>query len=162
MKGKIVINASPPPIILLHKVDLESVLPALFSSIIVPNGVMEEISVHEEDEVAHRIRSQRAFTICGVTLEPLVQAWDLGRGETDVISFAYHHPAHIPVLDDSAAKACCRSFGLKALGTGTILILAKQNGLLRSVRDALLMLRDRGMWISESVVDLLSRRAGEV
>ncbi|MBN2125561.1 MAG: hypothetical protein JW821_14785 [Deltaproteobacteria bacterium] len=50
MKGKIVINASP--VILLHKADLEFVLPALFSSIVIPNGVMDEISVHEEDEVA--------------------------------------------------------------------------------------------------------------
>ena len=42
-KGKIVINASP--IILLHKADIEFLLPALFSSIIVPEGVMKEISV---------------------------------------------------------------------------------------------------------------------
>jgi hypothetical protein len=46
MKGKIVINASP--IILLHKADLEFLLPALFSSIVIPDGVMDEISVHEE------------------------------------------------------------------------------------------------------------------
>jgi predicted nucleic acid-binding protein len=159
MKGKIVINASP--VILLHKADLESVLPALFSSIVIPNGVMDEISVHEEDEVAQRIRSRHDFTICGVTLEPLVQAWDLGKGETDVISFAYHDPTHIPVLDDSAAKACCRSFGLRTLGTGAILILAKQNGLLSSVREALEMLRGRGMWISDPVIDLLCRKANE-
>ena len=49
MKGKIVINASP--VILPHKADLEFVLPALFSNIVIPNGVMDEVSVHEEDEV---------------------------------------------------------------------------------------------------------------
>lgn len=138
MKGKIVINASP--VILLHKADLEFVLPALFSSIIIPNGVMEEISVHEEDDVAQRIRSRLDFTICGVTLEPLVQAWDLGKGETEVISFAYNDPSHIPVLDDSAAKACCRSLGLRTLGTGAIHILAKQNGLLSLYKG---FIRDR-------------------
>jgi len=159
MKGKIVINASP--IILLHKADLEFLLPALFSSIIIPDGVMNEISVHEEDDVPRRIRSQPNFTICGVALEPLVQAWDLGKGETDVISFAYHDPTHIPVLDDSAAKACCRAFGLRTLGTGAILILAKQNGLLSSVREPLEMLRAKGMWIADSVIDLLCKRAGE-
>jgi predicted nucleic acid-binding protein len=127
MKGKIVINASP--IILLHKADLEFLLPALFSSIIIPDGVMNEISVREEDDVAHKIRSQPNFIICTVALEPLVQAWDLGKGETDVISFAYHDPSYIPVLDDSAAKACCRAFGLRTLGTGAILILGKQNRL---------------------------------
>jgi len=159
MKGKIVINASP--IILLHKADLEFLLPALFSSIIIPEGVMNEISVHEEDDVARRIRSQPNFTICGVALEPLVQAWDLGKGETDVISFAYHDPTHIPVLDDSAAKACCRAFGLRTLGTGAILILAKQNSLLSSVREPLEIMRAKGMWIADSVINLLCKRAGE-
>lgn len=159
MKGKIVINASP--VILLHKADLEFVLPALFSNIVIPDGVMQEISVHKEDEIAHRVRSQRDFTICEVTLEPLVQAWDLGKGETDVISFAYHDPTYMPALDDSAAKACCRSFGLRTLGTGAILILAKKKGLLDSVREALLTLRNRGMWISDPVIDLLCKRADE-
>jgi len=159
MKAKIVINSSP--IILLHKADLEFLLPALFSSIIIPDGVMDEISVHEEDDVASRIRSQSDFTICRVPLEPLVQAWDLGKGEADVISFAYRDRSYIPVLDDSAAKACCTALGLRTLGTGTVLILAKQNGLLRSVREPLEMLRAKGMWIADSVIDLLCKKAGE-
>ena len=159
MKGKIVINASP--LILLHKADIEFLLPALFSSIIVPEGVMKEISVHEEDDVANRIRTRSEFTICSVALEPLVQAWDLGKGETDVISFAYHDPTHLPVLDDSAAKACCRAFGLRTLGTGAILILGKQNGLLGSVREPLELMQAKGMWIADSVIDLLCKRVGE-
>ncbi len=122
---------------------------------------MDEISVHEEDEVAWRIRSQPDFTICRVSLEPLVQAWDLGKGETEVISFTYHDPTYMPVLDDSAAKACCTAIGLRTLGTGTILIHAKQNGLLRSVREPLEMLRAKGMWIADSVINLLCKKAGE-
>jgi predicted nucleic acid-binding protein len=159
MKAKIVINASP--LILLHKADIEFLLSALFSSIIVPEGVMQEISVHEEDDVANRIRSRSDFTICSVGLEPLVQAWDLGKGETDVISFAYHDPTHLAVLDDSAAKACCRAFGLRTLGTGAILILGKQDGLLSSVREPLEMMRAKGMWIADPVIDLLCKKAGE-
>lgn len=159
MKGKVVINSSP--IILLHKADLEFLLPALFSSIIIPDGVMDEISVHEEDEIASRIRSQSDFTIRRAPLEPLVQAWDLGKGEADVISFAYRDPSYIAVLDDLAAKACCRALGLRTLGTGAILILAKQNNLLRSVREPLEMMRARGMWIADSVIDLLCKKAGE-
>jgi predicted nucleic acid-binding protein len=104
MKGKIVINASP--LILLHKADLEFVLPALFSSIIVPNGVLEEVSIHEEEGIAQRIRSRSDFIVFEVTLEPLVQAWDLVKGETDVIFYAFRDRSHISVLDDSAAKAC--------------------------------------------------------
>jgi predicted nucleic acid-binding protein len=44
---------------------------------------------------------------------------------------------------------------LRTLGTGAILILGKQNGLLRSVREPLEMMRAKGMWIADSVIDLL-------
>jgi predicted nucleic acid-binding protein len=70
-------------------------------------------------------------------------------------------PTHLHVFDDSAAKACCRAFGLRTLGTGAILILGKQNGLPSSVREPLEMMRAKGMWIADSVIDLLRKRASE-
>jgi len=65
------------------------------------------------------------------------------------------------VLDDSAAKVCCKAFGLRTHGTGAILILGKQDGLLSSVREPLEMMRAKGMWIADSVIDLLCKRVGE-
>ncbi len=156
---RIVINASP--LILLCKADLESVLPALFSAVVVPTGVMEEIAAYEQDGVAQRVKALKGLSQELVPVVPLVQGWDLGKGETEVISFTYHHREHIAVLDDAAAKACCRVLGLKSLGTGSILILAKQQGLIPSVREALMLLRQQGMWISDPVIRLLCDKAGE-
>lgn len=155
----IVVNASP--LILLCKTGLDSLLPALFPRIAIPAGVLKEIEAHSEDGVAQQVQSHAEFSIVDVAPEPLVQRWDLGLGETDVISFAYGHREYVALLDDAAAKNCCKVLGMKTLGTGAVLVLGKQKGLLPSVREALLQMRQQGMWISNSVISLLCHKAGE-
>lgn len=66
-----------------------------------------------------------------------------------------------PLLDDMLAKKCARSLGVRTMGTGTILILAKERGLIESVGQSLSKLQHAGLWISESIIQLLKREAGE-
>ncbi|MCI5142384.1 MAG: DUF3368 domain-containing protein, partial [Candidatus Electrothrix sp. ATG1] len=82
-------------------------------------------------------------------------------GETAVLSFAAEHPEFTPVLDDMAAKKCAASLGLSTLGTGSLMILAKDHGLTDSVEQAMLRLRSAGLWISDTVIELLKKQAGE-
>jgi predicted nucleic acid-binding protein len=65
------------------------------------------------------------------------------------------------MLDDHAARQCAKTLGISTLGTGGMLILAKQRGILLSVADALEKLRAAGMWISDDLVKLLTTKAGE-
>jgi predicted nucleic acid-binding protein len=59
------------------------------------------------------------------------------------------------------AKKCARSLGLSTLGTGSILILAKERGLIESVEQSLRTLQNVGLWITESVIQILKEQAGE-
>ena len=59
------------------------------------------------------------------------------------------------------AKKCAKSLGIPTMGTGTILILAKENGLIISVEQALRKLQQVGLWISESVIQMLKQKANE-
>ena len=51
-----------------------------------------------------------ALTICrGLvkdvgSIDAVISAWDLGRGETEVINWAFTNPGWTPVLDDRAAR----------------------------------------------------------
>lgn len=65
------------------------------------------------------------------------------------------------LLDDRAGRACARSLEIPLLGTGGLLILAKGQGLIPSVADALRALRESGLWLSEDMHRLLLRHAGE-
>lgn len=64
-------------------------------------------------------------------------------------------------MDDLAARRCAKTFGIQTLGTGGLLVLAKRRGLIDSVKNRVQRIRDAGLWLSDSVVKLLIREAGE-
>jgi predicted nucleic acid-binding protein len=157
---KIVLNASP--LILLCNAGLSSLLPALFREIVVPDAVWREIVNESHLDQAARMLPEMDYVIRkSVHSVPDVVRWDLGPGETDVLSFAMEYRDYTPVLDDMLAKKCARSLGIPTMGTGTILLLAKEKELIDSVEQSLRKLQDAGLWISESVIQMLKHRAGE-
>jgi predicted nucleic acid-binding protein len=157
---KIVLNASP--LILLCNGELEFILPQLFTEAIVPEAVWQEIVGGSHlDRTAQMLSNLTWLKKSNIVTVPAVVRWDLGLGETEVISFAASHRDYTPVIDDMMAKKCARSFGISTIGTGAILILAKENGLIKSVEQSLRKLRDLGLWISEPIIQLLKSEAGE-
>ncbi len=157
---KIVINASP--LILLCNSDLSFILPELFSKIVVPNAVWDEIIKGSHLDKASQMLPELGWLKKeSIAPAPDILRWDLGVGETDVLSFALEHSTYTPVLDDSLAKKCAWSLDIPTMGTGTILILAKENGLIASVEESLRKLQNAGLWISESVIQMLKDKAGE-
>jgi len=53
------------------------------------------------------------------------------------------------------------TLGIYTLGTGSVLILAKEKGIIDSVEKSLIKLRHSGMWISDAIIQLLKRKARE-
>jgi predicted nucleic acid-binding protein len=47
------------------------------------------------------------------------------------------------------------------LGTGGMIVLAKRRGLIPSVLNPIQALRNAGLWLSDDLVHLLKRQAGE-
>ena len=90
-----------------------------------------------------------------------VVAWNLGSGESEVISFAVNDSGYRAVIDDMAARRCAETFGIRTLGTGALLVLAKRRGLIDSVADCLQRVKNAGLWLSDAVVQLLINEAGE-
>jgi predicted nucleic acid-binding protein len=81
-----------------------------------------------------------------------VVAWDLGNGETAVISRALHEPDALCLLDDRAARDCARLFGARVKGTVGVLVRAKKAGLIPAVRSEIDALLRSGALLSDGVV----------
>ena len=155
----LVVNASP--LILLAKIGRVELLRDLCRSVSVPEGVVSEITAEPDDPACRAIRDCRWLRRVTVCVPDSIKAWDLGRGESDVVAHALNAPHCRPLLDDAEAKACALALGLKPLGTGGLLILAKKAALLTSVRVVLDDLRAEGLWISEPVRRTILLLAGE-
>ena len=156
---RVVINASP--LIVLFKSDQAMFLPQLFQEICLPRDVYGEILAGKDDLASQQVPQTPWLKPVEIPIHPTIAAWDLGAGESSVLSFAFAYPEYRAIVDDAAARRCARSLGIKTLGTGGVLVLAKRRGLIDSVGDRLQQLRDSGLWLSDSVIDLLKQQAGE-
>jgi predicted nucleic acid-binding protein len=157
---KVVVNASP--LITLFKSQLADLLPQLFGQVQVPPAVWIEVTASKDDFAAQMLPySSWATQTDDIAIHPLVSAWDLGAGESEVLSYALLHPDHTAMIDDAAARRCAISLNISTLGTGGMIVLAKRRGLIPSVLNPIQALRDAGLWLSDDLVNLLKRQAGE-
>ena len=133
------------------------------SRIMVPDAVLQEIAVGDGGhETMARIKEDPCFSVVAhVPISPVVAAWDLGAGETQVLSQALQHPEIIAVLDDKAARECARSLGFKVLGTLGILLIAKQRGWIPAARPVVEQLLVQGMFLSPGLIAAALAEVGE-
>ncbi len=92
---------------------------------------------------------------------PVVMSWDLGKGETEVISYASLNPGFHVIIDDAAARRCAKTLGVHSLGTLGVLLLAKRRGVISSIKPALAALQDAGLWLGDDVIAMVLSEAGE-
>ncbi len=157
--SQVVINASP--LIVLFKSGQAELLPQLFDQIIVPQAVYDEVVGIKTDVAATQLPTVTWYDCTTVQIDPAISAWDVGAGESSVLSFALANPSYRAMVDDAAARRCACALGIGTLGTGGVLVIAKRRGLIKSVGDRLQQLQDSGLWLSDEVINLLKQQAGE-
>lgn len=156
----VVVNASP--LISLFRSGQADLLPRLFNRIVIPEAVWKEVAVDERDDAAACELGVQTWPIRETVVNSQrVEAWNLGAGETAVLSYALAHPPLRAILDDADARRCARTLGVPILGTCGVLLLAKRRGLLPSLVTGLEKLRDARLWLSDDLIKLLKTQAEE-
>ena len=93
---------------------------------------------------------------------PEILAWDLGKGETAVLSYALTNPGWTAIIDDRAARKCAMSFSIPIKGTLAVVILAKKHGLVDSAADVLRSLQAAGIRLDNQMIrDVLKKMTNE-
>ena len=93
------------------------------------------------------------------TLLPLVTS--LGNGEKEVLALGLETPDHLLVLDDRNARRYGNAAGLEITGTLGILVLAKERGVIETVRPILDHLQDLKFRINATTRDIVLDLADE-
>ena len=112
---------------MLAKTGLIHKLNTAYKNIVIPYGVSEEILEGGDDEAVRWIKGGgKKYVINFSKVKPVVAAWDLGKGESQVISYTYTHSELRAGLDDKAARKCAKALSIKLIGTiGLILYFKK-------------------------------------
>lgn len=152
MRGWI-FNASP--VILLGKIQQLHLIESLSPSFRIPRAVVEEIGAGlPEDPALNWLKnlSNARHIVDTPPPPPLLAQWDLGPGETAVLSLALDEIGTAVVLDDLAARKFALSFQLPLLGTLGILVRAKNAGLVEKIDPLIRSLESAGANLSQAVI----------
>ena len=130
---------------------------------IIPAGVVQEIDQGPENDPARSwLQSKGSSWIKKVDqVDPIITAWDLGLGESQVISWAYKNAGYEVILDDRAARNCALSLGIPVRGTLGVILLAKKEGRLLQIKPILDQLIGIGFRISPKLLKAALQLANE-
>ena len=161
MPDRAIVNASP--LIFLGNAGYLHFLRFAAGEVLVPGTVANEIRKGRELEPAVKaIESSEWLRVVETPIvPPLVQAWDLGPGESAVLAYAYAHTGTVAVLDDLAGRRCAEALGIPVTGTLGLVLGARKRGMIPAARPVLEELRDNGMYLSSAVLERALALVGE-
>jgi len=156
-----VCNASP--LIVLARAGHLDLLRAVYDTVIVPAAVADEVlDGPAADAGATALRTESWLHRTVVPDVPLsIVGWDLGMGETEVLTWALRHPGCEAILDDRLGRRCVRAFAIPVRGTVGVILLAKRCGIIPAARPVVESLRAAGLFISPAVLGTSLRLVGE-
>ena len=65
----------------------------------------------------------------------IISEWNLGKGESQVIAFAFQNKEFAAAIDDKAAKKCAEVFNISISGTIAIIIKARKKAKGQGARE---------------------------
>jgi predicted nucleic acid-binding protein len=161
LKTLVIVNTSP--LLYLHQVGCLELLQQLYGTITVPPAIPQELEIGKLQGVdvpeVNSIEWIQTRPVASATLIPAVI--DLGQGEAEVIALGLENPDSLLIFDDSLARRIADLYGLRYTGTLGVLVKAKQAGYLSAVAPVIVMLRSKGMWLTDKIISDVLRLAGE-
>ena len=156
-----VVNSSP--LIYLAHSGLIPLLEIAGSPVRVPDAVAAEIRRRgPEDPTARALREVPWLEVISPKEpHPRVALWNLGPGESAVLSWALDHPGCLAILDDRAGRRCAELLGIPFIGTLGLVLRAKRMGQVDAARPLVHRLREAGMYLSDRVLEPALKLVGE-
>jgi predicted nucleic acid-binding protein len=151
------------PLIALSLIDHLELLQRLYSRVLVPGAVFDEVEAGTSDRAGARaiLGAEWLEKVESVTADPLL-ATELGAGEAAVIAAAYAMSSHSVLLDDrKARRVAFQAYKLRVRGSAGVLVAAKRAGLIPAVRPLLDEMMSKGYYLSVRLVDRATSEAGE-
>ncbi|MDK2914804.1 MAG: hypothetical protein PWQ79_1719 [Thermococcaceae archaeon] len=148
---RVVSNTSP--LIGLSNIGRLELLKKVFDEVFIPPAVAKEFGEPLPDWIHIKEPKDRPLV---KTLMKL-----LGAGESEAIALAIEMRADFLILDDLKARKISRDMGVRIIGTGGVILLAKKRKVIGSVKPLLEELSMKGFRLSDEVIRILLEAAGE-
>jgi len=138
-------------------------LEPLFSDIVIPQAVYDEICVQGKPQ-ADNLKTHfadKVATVCAKNYHLFHNIKGLGLGEQAAIQLYKALSAQLLLIDDQRAKKVAYANGLETMGSLGVLLLAKQQGLLSQIKPHISLLKTSNLYINANLLDQVLHQANE-
>lgn len=160
---KVIVNTTP--LIALSHVGQLNLLKELYGEIIIPQAVFEEVSVKVDSVCKKEVDSSldwiRVEKIRNQMAKDMYKT-QLHEGEVEVMILAKEVAADVVIIDDANAKKYAKYLKLPVTGTLGVLLRARQMGYVDKLEPVLRQMVEKGIYISQSLIELCLKQAGEL
>lgn len=147
MPEPIIIDTSS--LIALERINLLQILCKIYKEVVIPESVIKEFGNLSLSCLSIR-------KVESNLLKLLITDLNLGKGEADVIALASQTGLKV-IIDDLKARKAAENMGLKLTGTIGVLLKAERLGLIGSAQEKVRELREKGFYVSEQLLEDISR-----
>ena len=161
-----IVVADAGPLIGMARIGQLSLLQNIYGSIIIPPKVFEELKIPSDKPGASAVSEAiKAGWIKIVELkrpsDSIILRLLVDAGEAESIQLAFEQNAHLLIIDDRKGRKIAKSRNIRIIGTGGILISAKETGLLIKVSPVLNELANVGYRLSPGLCKRIIELANE-
>ncbi len=155
-----VVDASP--LILFSRIGRLDLIERLAPSILVPAAVIGEVREGEAKDATAATALQWAapYEVPNAEVPVSVEHWDLGAGESQVITHGVLGARWV-VLDDLAARRCAMAHDVPVIGTLGVVLRAKARRVIDEARPIVRRLLEAGMFLDQAFLEDALRAVGE-
>lgn len=157
-----IVIADSSALVALSVCDVLHVLEPLFGEVKVPQAVFDEVNIANKPE-AKALKQFLADKVTQVSLATLTieKSSGLGKGELEAIALYRQVAADLLLIDDARAKKTAYINNVEVMGSLGVLLLAKQRGLIATIRPLLDELSDSDVFVSDNLLERILLLAGE-
>jgi|SRR4051812_19911181 len=151
-------------IIHLSRINALHLLQALYSEILIPEGVRDEIRAGGSPQPGTLLLLNSPWIKPVAVRSPTILAKlraHLDLGESEAIALALETNADVLIIDEKKGRAVASKLVNRIIGMVGVLIEAKRANLIGSVQPYLVMLRDTGFAMGDDLFDYALQVAGE-
>lgn len=145
-------------LVALSIMDRLDLLESVFEKFYVPQAVYDEVAVSDKPHSA----KLKVFLVGKVVdVELNISKIGLGNGELEAISLYKNMDADFLLVDDKRAKSFAKLNGINVIGSLGVMVLAKELGKVKSIKDDLKKLLKSDVFVSKNLIERVLISVGE-
>jgi len=156
------IISNTTPILSLLKIGKLNLLKNLYINIIVPVAVYNEIEKGKHKPYYQDLKRIDWIEILNINNPDSKDYFiDLDEGEAEVLILSKELNADLVIMDEIMGRRYAKQLGFNLTGTIGILLKAKEKGFIKSLKESLTELVEKGTWLNPKLISKAIKLAKE-